>query len=373
MKPLTLAACLLFLATASPAQPVTEAEARELLLRLHEEGQRGAFATPALIEYERIFTFKPTQQELTKLQKEIEGRPEHPKRSLEPVWSQAARNSFKQDQVRAWLGDRLLFRYAQNPAEVDPRYHPQFMMDFASGPDGAWHLNPRAVLREDSEVPLNRSRARSKRDGELGFVLFGATIHASDSPFALLQLQQSSKLDPGCVTVSEDPMSPGRTARWIWTIGRHETGDPVLLRAVVDPSVEVAETLPTTFEYTNFVWSDVASRLVARRVTGFLANGRENRQYLISSITPVSIQEVREVASLPTASRPDPVRGWAGQQTVELPTPEQMGRVLAPGIVLPPAEEPHRSGWWPTAVIALVSAGLVFAALRARSMWFRSV
>lgn len=253
---------------------------------------------------------------LRRLAERVARHPEHPDKGKLELWQRHRSGQFTMFDHEVYMGGDGLIRVATNrPSRGDSSATVgQSFTDLAIGPDGtSWTLTP-SVLISDEKTSV--APAIGKIDGILNMAIYGLgrafdTDVANTAPITVRDGRAYMNLS-----------NASQTAEVTWIFDRASNQQWQLSEVSLPQSVvEIAQDMwPVRIIYQEHDDFGMLPWRLSSRSLVVAKDGQIDREFSIQSVEAASHSEVRALVKIPSSSRPDPIRGWSGQEVASTAT-----------------------------------------------------
>ncbi len=267
------------------------------------DGQFGLEKYPNL--YFRLTVTMPPQwsaAELAAVQKEVEGKPDHPKRFELQAEILRVKNNGERTIYTVWRNDANNWRVnSDSPEQPDIRFN-----DVYAGPDLAWQMNPRQLTVIDPrEGWPHEYELNTYLNAPLKYFLDLSAGGLARPKVAEARLKDVSLQGTSWSCIVEQPNYALRVAgTWNEQLQRGFVSDTTVVKSTRQPdSVGRKRTFGTWNE------SSIPGLWIASKVTESNSNGRVFSEAQVEEIRPQKGNELAGLKQLPDPAGSDPIRG----------------------------------------------------------------
>lgn len=276
-------------------------------------GADWSLGAPVHITFQHRLLYTPSPAQLQLLKSEVQGRPDHPERYALEAYIRRVLQPDEPAIVELWLANGELGRCAFDGVTSDGT---QYFIDEAVGRDGGWLLTGESVIISSEEDSAWRTPAAMSLLGQISgpFFAFGATT-SYKTPLRVVDI---SVLEArASVTLRGDD----DLYNYAWTLEPSDECGPCIISAertigsgVTPPSSSIAG-----WRYEGHRFVDGLAVPIPSRAIAYAQDGRAEREVVVDSVQAIDKKTVEAMSRIPSASRPDQIRGWKGQAIERLP------------------------------------------------------
>ncbi len=294
--------------------PIVEAVKQRLSL-----AERLTLGTPLYIVVEEQMLYVPPPRRLRRIAAEVAKAPEHPDRDRLEVWQRRLRGEGERIRHEIWVADNETIRLANTYPE------PGHFSDQASGKDGVWMLGPTRLMTAEAGT-LSRSMAGGIVDGIFNHLFYGSARGLARS--GGLRVEVISREGRTATVALKADGKP----TILWTLEHRPGQGWTLVRSTYDDDARsmLGDEATALIEYEGDEQVPGTDLSLPKTVSLYANDGQPSRRYTLVHAEVVSEAEVEDLAAIPSADRPDPIRGWAGQASTPMlvapASPEQSSR-----------------------------------------------
>lgn len=319
----------------------------------------GTVYPKARVTFREMLTYVPDEAEMARLRAAAEKEPDSMGAQLLRRYEATGRGQPETVERQLWIIDRNTFR---SNFDINTEGSTTYIDSVFHGNKGyLWRFGHGGLtLTKDSAANIDRVAGYEERTfampiSELLDPGFGIVTRTQVNSYKLFKNNQDKQLWIAQLTAESDG-GVTRSIVFKWNSARRA---PIVLFSRLDATTDFGPESSVETEYVGHEWREVASSYVARRVIQRNRAGAETRRLELVELAELTEQEFEEVASIPSAENPDPIRGDFGDRRVYEVAFEDLG-------IVPPEEKQsfkkggHRWIGWSSVIAGIGVFGAIY-------------